>query len=84
MKWIQTMCGCSCSLFVVADIMSALLLRSIGKVLERTHSEHFLLLGLVDPFRVDHGKKGKRKLPLLFLVSGICFWCEFVGAEVLA
>lgn len=47
----------SCSLFVVADIMSALLLRSIGKVLERTHSEHFLLLGLVDPFSVDHGKK---------------------------
>ena len=59
MKWIQTMCGCSCSLFVVADLISALLLRSIGKVLERTHSQHFLLLGLADPFREKSDEKGR-------------------------
>jgi phosphatidylinositol glycan class U len=35
-------------LFVVADLISALLLRSIGKVLERNHAKNFRLLGLTD------------------------------------
>ncbi|KAG0610882.1 hypothetical protein M758_7G099000 [Ceratodon purpureus] len=47
----------SCSLFVVADLVSALLLRSIGKLLERTQSQHLLLLGVTDPFRAKSDKK---------------------------
>ncbi|KAG0626960.1 hypothetical protein M758_2G163900 [Ceratodon purpureus] len=47
----------SCSLFVVADIISALLLRSIGQILERTHSKHFLLLGIMDPSGFESDRK---------------------------
>lgn len=53
------MCGCSCSLFVVADLMSALLLRSTGKLLEHGHSKHLQLLGLTNLLREKTDRKGK-------------------------
>ncbi|XP_024383884.1 uncharacterized protein [Physcomitrium patens] len=50
---------CSCSLFVVADLMSALLLRSTGKLLEHGHSKHLQLLGLTNLLREKTDRKDK-------------------------
>lgn len=48
MKWIQTRCWCSCLLFVIADCICALLLRSMGKILDSAHNQYLSKLGVRD------------------------------------
>lgn len=59
MKWIQTRCWCSCLLFVIADCICALLLRSMGKILDSAHNQYLSELGVRDLNEEKKESKGE-------------------------